>query len=685
MNAIAGVNPGSWTAQRAAVLTARPLIWFAALSLGYYATAVVGYGWLMIRTEPAMAVLWAPNVLLFVSFLVAPYRSWPAIIGLALLTQFAVAATVPIPLGRSLAMFVGNVSQSALAASALRWLGHRGEILETLRGATAFVAVAVLGAPAIASLLSAAALSAGGWITAPWPHWRMRLVTNVLSTIVLAPPLLTLLRWRSLPRSMTPQLAEFLILVTGLTACERLVSTLVTPMTVTPLLFAPLPFLLWAAVRFGQAGLGLVLCFAMLFRYFANSHLAPFTASITDAIVVSQLTLIAMSLPLIFLSALLTERRAIEQELRTRHTLYELATTAGAVGVWDWNLETNFIYVDPALKKLLGVEDGVIADRPDDWVRRIHPDDGPRLLQAARDHIYGRTPAFELTHRLLHRDGSVRWFLARGSVVERKGGTAIRMIGTATDITAQKASEQALEEAQSELRRLTRLSDMGGLTATIAHEVNQPLCAIVTNASAALRWLGHPAPDVVQMRGALEDVVHDGKRASELIRRTRGLFERGEIERNPVNLNDVIHSALSLTRKAVDARRVAVRIDLDPALPLVRADQLQLQQVFCNLVVNAVEAMTGVDDRQPALTILTRSHESGGVYARVSDTGEGFDGEDPERVFRPLVSTRPEGMGIGLSMSRIIVEMHGGRLWATPNETIGATFHMLLPLTEQHG
>jgi C4-dicarboxylate-specific signal transduction histidine kinase len=259
-----------------------------------------------------------------------------------------------------------------------------------------------------------------------------------------------------------------------------------------------------------------------------------------------------------------------------------------------------------------------------------------------------------------------------------------RMIGTDTDITVQKRAEQELEEAKSELTRLMRLSEMGGLTATIAHEVNQPLCAIVANASAALRWLGHEPLDVAQVRAALEDVIGDGKRASELIRRTRGLFEHKELQKQPMDVNDVVESALSLTRSSLDSGRVSVRTALNPSIPLVRADQIQLQQVFCNLIVNAVEAMGRVDDGPQTLTIATTRHESGGVYATVADTGEGFGGDDPERVFRPLVTTRPDGMGIGLSMSRVIVEMHGGRLWATPNDGQGATFHIVLPLSDQH-
>ena len=686
MDVAAGVKPaGRWLERSAPTNYQRALIWIVALSLAYYATAVAVYARLMMPTLPSVAVLWPPNVLLFVAFLLAPVRLWPLIICFALPTQLAVAATMDIPLGRSLGMFTGNLSQPIIAAAILRRLGQGERMLETLRGATAFILVAALGAPAIASAVSAATLSATGWITDPWLHWRMRFVTNVLSTIVLAPPLLTFLRRRSLPRPLGPPVAEFLILLTCLTASERLVNSLVTSVTFYPLLFAPLPFLLWAAVRFGQAGLGIVLCFTALFRFFANAHPGQALVTAPDAIVATQLTLIAISLPLIVLAALLSERRSTEQALRDGHSRYGLATIAGNVGVWDWNLVTNAIYVDPSLKNILGFADHEIANRLDDWGLRVHPDDGERVMAAAQAHIDGRVPAFEAAHRMVHRDGSIRWFLARGAVVDRQDGRAIRMIGTDTDITAQKDAEQALEEAKAELARLTRLTDMGGLTAAIAHEVNQPLCAIVANASAALRWLGSDQPDISQVREALTDVVCDGKRASELIRRTRGLFERGELERRPVDFNNIVHSALALTRGSLEATRISVRTQLDAALPLVRADQVQLQQVFCNLIINASEAMTRVTCREHTMQISTCHQEGSGIYATVMDSGEGFDGDDPERVFRPLVTTRPEGMGIGLSMSRIIVEMHGGRLWATPNEGPGATFHILLPLGELHG
>lgn len=685
MDVIAGAHQANpWLAQGSPAVYRRALVWVAAFSLAYYATAVFAYARLMMPTLPSMAILWVPNVLLLVGFLLTPFRLWPLIVLVALISQLAVAATIQIPMGRSLGMFTGNVSQPLIAASVLLRLGHREDMLDNLKGTTAFVIVAALGAPAVASLLSAATLSATGWVSDLWVYWRMRFVTNVLSTIVLVPPLLTFLRWRSIPRPLAPRLAEFLLLLTCLTASERIVSSIATPLTISPLLFAPLPFLLWAAVRFGQAGLGIVLCFITLFRYFADTH--PGNAFFTpqDALIATQLTLTALSLPMIVLSALIVERRQTEESLRVGHTRYGLATNAGSVGVWDWNLATDDVYVDPSVKNTLGFADDEIANRLDDWQQRVHPGDKVRVVTAAQDHIEGREPAFESAHRMLHRDGSIRWFLARGAVVEHEDGRPQRMIGTYTDITAQKEAEQALEDAKRELARLTRLTDMGGLTAAIAHEVNQPLCAIVANASAALRWLGSDRPDLAQVREALTDVVCDGKRASELIRRTRSLFERGEVERRPVDLNNVIETALALTRGPLEAGRVAVRTELDPVLPLVRADPLQLQQVFCNLVINAVEAMARCAGTEPTLRIVTHHQEPGLVSARVVDTGVGFGGDDPERVFRPLITTRPDGMGIGLSMSRIIVEMHGGRLWATPNTGAGATFHITLPLSELH-
>ena len=290
---------------------------------------------------------------------------------MALAAQVAVAFTVPVPLGRSLGMFVGNLTQSLLAAIALRRLGDWRQQFETLRGVTTFVVVAVIGAPAVASFLALFSLSALAWVDEPWLYWRVRFVTNVLSAIAIAPPLLVFLKTQRLPRPFARQALEMAALLLLLGLSERIAASIATPMTDAPLLYSLLPFLLWAAARFGAAGVGIALSFTALFRYFSDVHrsvsveMAPI-----DAVVTTQLTLIAMALPFFFLAALYRERRDVEQALRVEHGRYGRATSAGGVGVWDWNLETSDIYVDPALKRLLG------------YSRRGNPEPSGRLGQA---------------------------------------------------------------------------------------------------------------------------------------------------------------------------------------------------------------------------------------------------------------------------------------------------------------
>jgi PAS domain S-box-containing protein len=487
-----------------------------------------------------------------------------------------------------------------------------------------------------------------------------------------------MLRAGSLTRQRPAIVGEFALLLGALAAVEMLVPDVSDGGLDTSLLYLPLPFLLWAAVRYGTVGVALALLLVTLLRFNGAALESRGVTVGPDSLAQVQLVLIAMSLPFFFLAALYRERRDVEQALRVEHQRYGLATSAGGVGVWDWNLDTGDIYVDPALKRILGYEDHEIKNRLDDWGKHVHPDDVPQVISESVDHIEGRTPAYEVEHRMLHRDGTTRWFVAKGVVVERVDGRAVRMIGTDTDVTRRKATEQALERAQNELARATRLSEMGELAASIAHEVNQPLCAIVANAAAAQRYLNHDSLDLGQIRAALEDVARDGKRASEVIRRTRGLFERRKIDAAPIQINGIIVDAIALTRSAADIANVRVRTDLQAEMPFVKGDSVQLQQVFFNLLANAVTAMSGTTNASGILTIASTSDDRT-IHVSVRDTGAGIPFSDPEEIFRPLVTTKPDGLGMGLPMSRSIVEAHGGHMWASKNDGPGATFHVALP------
>src|SRR5262245_58276538 len=275
-----------------------------------------------------------------------------------------------------------------------------------------------------------------------------------------------------------------------------------------------------------------------------------------------------------------TRRRATQQALLRSQDRYALATSAGGVAVWDWNLETNRIYVDPGLKAILGYEPGDVGDGVDDWSRLVRPDDLSIVQARARELQESGASVYEAEHRMLHRDGSVSWFLARASVI-RQGNRALRVIGTNTDITERKRAEQQLHEAQDQLARASRLTALGEFAASIAHEVRQPLTAIITSARASLRFLSSGA--TAEAREALSYVLDAGKRADEVVERNRELFRSHTVRKEPLDINRVIVDATVMARPKLQTGRISLTTALAEGLPLIEGDRIQLHQVMVNL------------------------------------------------------------------------------------------------------
>jgi C4-dicarboxylate-specific signal transduction histidine kinase len=249
----------------------------------------------------------------------------------------------------------------------------------------------------------------------------------------------------------------------------------------------------------------------------------------------------------------------------------------------------------------------------------------------------------------------------------------------ARDLTDLMQAWDALREAQAELARVTRVTMLGEITASIAHEVNQPLAAVVMNGNACRRWLATDPPNLDEARAAAQRMVKDGERAGQVLARIRALVKRGTTERNALDVNDVIREALGFTRAELERQRVAIRTELNDDLPAVVGDRVQLQQVLVNLILNARDAMADLTGRPPELTVGSRRETSGGVLVEVRDCGRGIDQEQAGRIFEAFFSTKPAGLGMGLSVSRSIVEMHGGKIWAAPNDGPGATMRFTLP------
>ena len=262
-------------------------------------------------------------------------------------------------------------------------------------------------------------------------------------------------------------------------------------------------------------------------------------------------------------------------------------------------------------------------------------------------------------------------------------GTTFVILASAliASLSEQKRAEEALREAQADLAHVTRVTTLGEIAASIAHEVNQPLAAVVANAEACLRWLDRGTPDLDAARRSVEWIIDDANRASEVIRRVRALANKSDVEKAPLDINDVVKEVIALVQGELVSQRVSLRMEFANALPVVPADRVELQQVVINLVMNGIEAMQSVADRPRELLIRSLQDETQQVLVSVTDCGVGISAENADRLFNAFFTTKTNGMGMGLSICRSIIEAHGGRLWASANLPHGATFQFTLPVS----
>ena len=291
-----------------------------------------------------------------------------------------------------------------------------------------------------------------------------------------------------------------------------------------------------------------------------------------------------------------------------------------------------------------------------------------------------REPFRDFVYKVRRVDGSLGFVSISGKPMFDAEGRFSGYRGVARDITERQRAEEALREAQAELAHVTRVATLGEFATSIAHEINQPLAGVVTNGQACLRWLGRAVPDLAEARAAVERIIRDGTRAGEVIARIRALVRKAAPQRTRLAMNEVIAEVLALAEGELRRHGVALYTDLAAALPLVLGDRIQLQQVLLNLLLNGMEALRGVTDRPRALIVRSQPEESAAIRVSVQDVGPGIPPQDLERIFTAFMTTKPEGLGIGLAVSRSIIEAHGGRLWATLNDGPGATVQFTLPI-----
>ena len=359
------------------------------------------------------------------------------------------------------------------------------------------------------------------------------------------------------------------------------------------------------------------------------------------------------------------DRKRAEHALQRSEAYLAEAQKLTLTGSFGWKIATGEIFWSEETYKIMGFE-RTVQPSLEIIIQRIHPDDRA-FVQRHLDRVAAGARNFDFEQRLLMPDGQIKYLHVRSQLVTDASG-AEEMVGAVADVTEAKNAQEALQAAQAELAHASRVAVLGEISASIAHEVNQPLAAIVANGEACLRFLARDEPDLNDVRGTVEWIVKDGNRAAGVIQRVRTLTKKTDTQRAALDVNDAIDDVMILLQRELQAHRISVQRDLAAGLPSVFADRVQLQQVMINLIMNAIEAMQAITDRPRKLMIRSYQDDLGQLVVAVKDSGPGLAAENQDRLFQAFFSTKPDGLGMGLSICRSIIEAHGGRLSASAND-----------------
>ena len=648
----------------------------------YYLGAIFGFA--LTLSSDAVSTLWPPNAVLLACLLLTPTRKWWLVLLGAFPAHVAVQLQSGVPTLMILCWFVSNTSEALIGAYCIRKLIASPLKFDNFWDAGIFVIFAVFLAPFVSSFIDAAFVVLVGWKEgAYWQVWRMRFTANVLAELTLVP---FIVLWASngfawLRRASLRRYAEACLLACGLLTISVLVFSWPSagPASAPALVYLPLPFLLWAAVRFGPAGASTSLLVVVVVSIWAatQGHGPFISRSPAENVLSLQLFLIAVSLPLIFLAVLVEERQGKEVALRDSEARYRALVMATANMVWRANANGEGFLVSPHWQELTGQNEAEVSNFG--WVKALHPKDQERSERLWKQAMTQKR-MYENELQVRTRNGNYRHFHVQAVPIIARDGAVREWIGTAVDITQERETALTVQRQRDELAHVARISTMGELAASLAHELNQPLTAILSNAQAAQRFLAVEPGNVGEVLAILRDIVEDDMRAGEVIRRVRELVRKGALEITALDLETLVRDVVMLIHSDAIRQNVNILLQMDPSAPEVHGDKVQLQQVVLNLLLNAFQAMKDCPVTERQVSVRTGLDDGHQVIVAVSDRGEGLKDDQLDKIFQPFYSTKENGLGLGLAISRSIVEAHGGRLWAQNNPDRGATIYFTVPL-----
>lgn len=653
------------------------------ISISYFLGSQLGFLF-TIESQP-ISTLWPPNAILMAALLLIPRREWVCAILSVFPAHMLIQLMDNIPIYMSLGWFFTNTAEALMGAMTIRYFIASNISFEKLRDTSAFLGFGVLLAPFFSSFLDVAAVKFLGWGQEGfWILWRRRFFSNAVSMLVFVPLIVTAIQHKSVLPSLNAKhrleavaLLAFLFAICAIGFANGRSNHVFHGAT----LFALFPIMIWSALRFSAGFVALVTLVVALFGIWGVCNWnGPFIkANVDENLLGLYLFILFTCAPLTLLTAVIREWRCAEAAANNRKQQLDLAFNAGKLSVWIWEVEPKIIGKGFSEKM---EKSGAKVLMPA-FLDSIHPDDKDKAEKALLLALQS-VETFELEIRLATpaNDG-YRWFSSRGSWQFREDGRPCCMLGVNADIERQRQENAQIQHLRDELAHLSRVAMLGEMSGAIAHELNQPLTAILSNAQAAVRIHKKTCQEETLVTEILGDIISEGKRAAEIIQRMRELLKKGEAQLQSSDVNAIIQKALALEHSDLISKNVAVETYIQRDLPMVMADSVQVLQVLLNLIHNACDAMRENSDKKRLIRISTCCNNDEFILISVSDRGSGIAEDQQEAIFEPFFTSKKHGLGLGLPICRSIIEAHGGKLKANNNREGGATFTLTLPIARK--
>jgi PAS domain S-box-containing protein len=663
-------------------------------TVGYVLASAVCYylstqiAWALRFPDSKVSLFFPPQAVLLCILLLVPTRHWWAYVLASVSVHFLATQQAGWPTMYALTCEAFDALKCVSAAAGIRFLIKSPIKAITLRDAIYFVLIAVAIVPFGTAFWGAAFTVSYGFGTRYWIEWRNLGISNAVTAVVLVPSillganLLFVKRTRAfLPRRILE--AAFVGSCTAALGIFVFDSTTAGPGTSPALLYAPIPLLIWAALRFGLGGISVSMLIITIEAIWGTmrGH-GPFLAQtpIENALAL-QLFLLVTATPLMLLAVVIEDERRSKEALRESASLMGVAAEAGNLAMWVLDVSGNDVWMTERGRSLFGFSPDERLDFSASFAR-VHPEDRTAREDAIQQAIQTRGQ-YDMEYRVQKLDGTIRWIHGRGRCLGPDGGTGPKLFGVSMDVTARKEAEASAAQKRAELEHISRIATLGQLTATLTHELQQPLAAILINSHAGARLLDASSPDLKKLRITLTGIREVTERAGEVIGGLRAMFKRDSMSPGLTNvdINNVIRFVERIVYGDANLRRVTVDLDLSPDVRPIKGESVQLQQVILNLMLNAFSAMSETESGEAHLVVRTRAMDPSNLLIEVEDSGTGIAEEKLEAIFSPFVTSKPEGLGMGLSICRSIIERHGGSISAANNPDGGAKFSITLPVS----